>query len=171
MLHVSVICLGELWKGFTAHPAARGREVLRRWFEDTFRPWFAGRILPVTEAVAQHWGILDGECQIRGLTLSVTDGLIAATALITLSVCSPFCLGPPCSVSVPFAKGIALSVLHIIHISKTLAILGMRDSWQMPESHKSPTNLREITRRPRSNWRIRTPRTSLGRACDPVVLR
>jgi hypothetical protein len=74
-------------------------------------------------------------------------------------------------VSVPFAKGIALSGLHIIPISKILAIRGMRVSSQILESHKSLTDLREITRRPRSNWRIRTPRTSLGRACDPVVLR
>jgi toxin FitB len=81
LLHVSVICLGELWKGFTAHPDPRRREMLREWFEETFRPWFAGRILPVTEAVARRWGILDGESQVRGVTLPATDGLIAATAL------------------------------------------------------------------------------------------
>ena len=26
--------------------------------EDTLRPWFNGRILPVTERIAERWGIL-----------------------------------------------------------------------------------------------------------------
>jgi predicted nucleic acid-binding protein len=37
--------------------------------------------LPVSEAIAERWGILDGESQSIGRALSVPDGLIAATAL------------------------------------------------------------------------------------------
>ena len=45
------------------------------------RPWFDGRILPVTERIAEQWGILAGECQMKVRGLAVADGLIAATAL------------------------------------------------------------------------------------------
>jgi predicted nucleic acid-binding protein len=54
---------------------------LRKWLDTTLRPWFAGRILPVSEGVCERWGILEGQCQLKGLTLNVPDGLIAATAL------------------------------------------------------------------------------------------
>jgi toxin FitB len=81
LMYLSVISLGEVCKGFTAHPEPRRRDLLRRWFEETLRPWFKGRILPVSKAIAERWGILEGESQLRGLTLSVPDGLIAATAL------------------------------------------------------------------------------------------
>lgn len=54
---------------------------LERWLEAELRPWFAGRILPVDEAVADRWGALDGERQLEGAALNTADGLIAATAL------------------------------------------------------------------------------------------
>lgn len=44
-------------------------------------PRFHGRILPVTHSIANRWGVLDGECQLRGTPLSTADGMIAATAL------------------------------------------------------------------------------------------
>jgi predicted nucleic acid-binding protein len=80
-LHLSVISIGEVCKGFTIHPEERRRDILRKWLDETLRPWFAGRILPVSEAIAERWGILEGQCQLRGLTVNAPDGLIAATAL------------------------------------------------------------------------------------------
>jgi predicted nucleic acid-binding protein len=35
----------------------------------------------VTENVSNRWGILDGECQLKGTPLGTADGMIAATAL------------------------------------------------------------------------------------------
>ena len=35
----------------------------------------------VSEAIAERWGILDGECQLKGQPVAAPDGLIAATAL------------------------------------------------------------------------------------------
>lgn len=78
-LFFSVISIGEICKGFTVHPEEHRRASLRRWLNNTFRPWFAGRILPIGEAVSERWGILEGESQLRGLTLNVPDGMIAAT--------------------------------------------------------------------------------------------
>jgi predicted nucleic acid-binding protein len=80
-LHLSVISIGEVCKGFTVHPEEQRRVILRKWLDEMLRPWFAGRILPVSEEIAERWGILEGQCQLRGLTVSAPDGLIAATAL------------------------------------------------------------------------------------------
>jgi predicted nucleic acid-binding protein len=80
-LYLSVISLGELFKGLTLLPESKRRSQLEEWVEITLRSWFAGRILPVTEGIAERWGKLAGECQVRGTPLTVADGLIAATAL------------------------------------------------------------------------------------------
>jgi toxin FitB len=79
-LYVSVITLGEIRKGFTVVPERSRRLQLERWLDEELHPWFAGRILPVDEAVAERWGALDGERQLQGAPLNTADGLIAATA-------------------------------------------------------------------------------------------
>ena len=43
--------------------------------------WFHDRILPVTRAIAERWGVLDGQRQLAGRPLNIADGMIAATAL------------------------------------------------------------------------------------------
>jgi predicted nucleic acid-binding protein len=62
-------------------PVGKRRSDLQRWLDDTLRPWFDGRILPVTAPVAERWGILAGQSQLKGRVVKVADGLIAATAL------------------------------------------------------------------------------------------
>ncbi len=42
--------------------------------------WFEPRILPVTRAIAERWGKMDGLRQRAGRPLNTADGLIAATA-------------------------------------------------------------------------------------------
>jgi predicted nucleic acid-binding protein len=81
LMHISVITIGEVCKGITVHPEARRRAWLRQWLENELRPWFTGRILPVTEAISERWGILEGDCQLKGIGFNAPDGLIAATAL------------------------------------------------------------------------------------------
>ena len=80
-LYMSVVSLGELLKGLTLLPEGRRRERIQHWLDATLRPWFAGRILPVTETIAERWGILAGQRQLQGQPMKVADGLIAATAL------------------------------------------------------------------------------------------
>jgi len=80
-LFLSVISLGEIFKGITILPDSKRRRQLQQWIAETLRPWFDGRILPVSERVAECWGILAGECQLKGRGLTMADGLIAATAL------------------------------------------------------------------------------------------
>lgn len=49
--------------------------------EDLIPAWFAGRIPPFTQSIAELWGILEGQRQLAGSPLHVPDAWIAATAL------------------------------------------------------------------------------------------
>ncbi|MGB8888888.1 MAG: type II toxin-antitoxin system VapC family toxin [Candidatus Korobacteraceae bacterium] len=80
-LFISVVSLGEIFKGITVLPEGKRRQQLQQWVDETLLPWFDGRILPVSESVAERWGVLAGECQLTGRPLNVADGLTAATAL------------------------------------------------------------------------------------------
>ena len=45
------------------------------------RSWYADRILPVTESIAERWGHLAASAKQRGMAVTVVDAVIAATAL------------------------------------------------------------------------------------------
>lgn len=47
----SVISLAEICKGIAKLSESRKRTNLQEWLDSTLRPWFAGRILPVTEPI------------------------------------------------------------------------------------------------------------------------
>jgi toxin FitB len=78
---LSVMTIGEICKGIAALPVSQRRTALQAWLDIDVRSWFAGRILPVTEAIAERWGHLAATAKQQGLTLAVVDGVIAATAL------------------------------------------------------------------------------------------
>jgi toxin FitB len=79
---ISVVTLGEIRKGCELLDFGKRRMELEQWLEVEIREWFAGRILPVTEAVAERWGRLEAKRKRMGLPLNVADGQIAATALV-----------------------------------------------------------------------------------------
>jgi toxin FitB len=54
----SVLTIGEICKGIAELPASQKRAGLQDWLDIEIRSWFAGRILPVTEAIAERWGHL-----------------------------------------------------------------------------------------------------------------
>lgn len=78
---LSVMTIGEICKGIAGLPSSQKRTALQKWLDNDLRPWFAGRILPVTETIAERWGQLAAAAKQRGSTLAVVDGVIAATAL------------------------------------------------------------------------------------------
>jgi len=80
-LYLSAVTIGELRRGFVLLPAGRRRVELERWLENDLLPRFHARILPVTHSIADRWGVLDGQCQLKGTPLNTADGMIAATAL------------------------------------------------------------------------------------------
>ena len=57
LLFLSVVSLGEIFKGLTILPESKRRRELQHWIDETLRPWFDGRILPVSEAISERWGI------------------------------------------------------------------------------------------------------------------
>ena len=80
-LFLSVMTIGEICKGIASLPYSRRRTSLQDWLDVDVRAWYAGRILPVTESIAERWGHLASAAKQEGLTLAVVDGVIAATAL------------------------------------------------------------------------------------------
>ena len=80
-IFLSVLTIGEICKGIDTLPASQKRTNLQNWLDNDVRTWFAGRILPVTEAIAERWGHLAAAAKLRGMTLAVVDGLIAATSI------------------------------------------------------------------------------------------
>ena len=81
-LYLSVISLGEILNGITILPPSKRRTDLQQWLDGILRPWFGDRILRIDEPIAERWGVLAGQCKLRGRPLKVADGLIAATALV-----------------------------------------------------------------------------------------
>jgi len=80
-LFLSVVTIGEICRGLTVLPQGRRRSELETWFQTDLLMWFRNRILPVTHAIADRWGVLDGQSQLRGMPLNTADGMIAATAM------------------------------------------------------------------------------------------
>jgi predicted nucleic acid-binding protein len=80
-LFLSVLTLGEIRRGITNLPQGKRRAELDIWIETILKPRYAGRILPIDDAVAEQWGILSANARRIGKALNTIDGLIAATAL------------------------------------------------------------------------------------------
>lgn len=81
LLYLSVLTLGEIRKGLAVLPQGRRRTRLETWLEVDLRARFSGRILPIDGEIADRWGLLAANAKRAGKTLSVIDGLLAATAL------------------------------------------------------------------------------------------
>ena len=80
-LYASVPTFGEIRLGVELLPPSKRRTLLEQWLERDLHDWFEGRILPVDESIANRWGMLCAQAQLKGRSLSVVDALLAATAL------------------------------------------------------------------------------------------
>ena len=78
---ISVVTVGELRKGAILLPPSAKRTQIEYSIEVLIPVWFGERILPVTQPIAEHWGVLDAQRHQIGRPLGVADGMIAATAL------------------------------------------------------------------------------------------
>jgi len=81
ILYLSVLTVGEIRKGLAGLPQSKRRTHLETWLEVELQARFAGRIVPIDAAVADRWGLVAAEAKRKGKTLSVIDGLLAATAI------------------------------------------------------------------------------------------
>ncbi|WP_369601101.1 type II toxin-antitoxin system VapC family toxin [Hahella sp. SMD15-11] len=78
ILYVSVLTLGEIRKGIKALGKSQRKLKLLDWLETELPAFFAGRILPINDEVADRWGRLLASA---GRPLPAIDSLLAATAL------------------------------------------------------------------------------------------
>jgi len=79
VLLLSVVTIGEIRKGLTKLPDSKRKESLTVWL-NTLLEDYQPRILPVDMAVADNWGLIQGNAEMTGSPMSTIDGLIAATA-------------------------------------------------------------------------------------------
>ena len=80
-LYASVLTFAEIRLGVELLPPGKRRTQLEEWLDRELPAWFAGRVLTVDTAIADRWGVLRAQAQMKGRPLSVVDGLLAATAL------------------------------------------------------------------------------------------
>jgi predicted nucleic acid-binding protein len=81
LLYLSVLTLGEIRKGIASLREGSRRVVLEAWLDSDVVLRFAGRILPIDQAVADRWGRIAARAAAARSPLPVIDGLLAATAL------------------------------------------------------------------------------------------
>ncbi|HVR37959.1 MAG TPA: type II toxin-antitoxin system VapC family toxin [Thermoanaerobaculia bacterium] len=73
-ISVSVVTVEEIFFGLAWKPNPR----IRAWFNDFFAD--SCDVVPITQEIAEHAGILRGELRAKGISRSQADALIAATA-------------------------------------------------------------------------------------------
>jgi toxin FitB len=77
---LSAITVGELRRGTFLLPRSRRRSTLEAWIAGLVER-FADNILPVTMETCEIWAEVSATAQQRGRTISMADGLVAATAI------------------------------------------------------------------------------------------
>lgn len=81
-LYTSAVVLGELARGVALLADGPKKRQLSAWLHSDLRARFRDRVLGVSGEVALKWGELSGEAARRGVTVSMADGLIGATAIV-----------------------------------------------------------------------------------------
>jgi predicted nucleic acid-binding protein len=79
---LSVVTIHESRFGFELLPEGQKRRALEEWFEGLILPRFAGRILPITESIADECGRLLAASRKANAEAELGDALIAATARV-----------------------------------------------------------------------------------------
>jgi predicted nucleic acid-binding protein len=80
-LWTSVLNFGEIRKGIERLSPGRRRTDLELWLELDLARWFEYRLIPVSKAIADRWGIIAAQALAKGVSVPSVDCLIAATAL------------------------------------------------------------------------------------------
>ena len=79
--YLSVLTLGEIQKGISRLTDRKRKAALQNWLDVELQGRFGDRILPVSQEVAQTWGVISGESESKGVSIPTVDGLIGATAI------------------------------------------------------------------------------------------
>jgi len=81
ILYLSALTIGEVRNGIVRLVDGRKRQQLQQWLETDLKERFGQRLLPINSEIADIWGTITGQSQIKGITLPIVDGLIAATVI------------------------------------------------------------------------------------------
>lgn len=81
-VYLSVLTVGEIVKGITKLADAQRRTLLEDWLENRLKPRFHGRVLAITDRVAEVWGEVQGAAERDGCPIPTIDGLLGATAIV-----------------------------------------------------------------------------------------
>lgn len=80
---MSLVSIGELRRGASLLAQGSARRMhLEHYIEIKIPLLFGKRVLPVTQVIAERWGVLDAWRQAAGQPLGIADGMIAATATV-----------------------------------------------------------------------------------------
>jgi toxin FitB len=80
--YLSTVTLAEIRFGIERTNDEAFRQELTQWLNETLRPWFSDRILPVDEAVILKWRHMVEQGRKQGYTYSQPDLFIGATAAL-----------------------------------------------------------------------------------------
>lgn len=78
-LFLSVITIGEIRKGLTKLPNSKRKAELTNWL-NTLLENYKNRIYLIDLAVAENWGVIQGNAEKEGKPMSSIDSLIASIA-------------------------------------------------------------------------------------------
>jgi predicted nucleic acid-binding protein len=81
-LYLSVLTLGEIYKGISKIKDDKRAAKLERWVSQDLSTRFNGRIVPIDPLITERWGRLVGEKERTGEKIPVIDALIGATGLV-----------------------------------------------------------------------------------------
>jgi toxin FitB len=81
-LFLSVLTLGEVFKGIERLPLSRKRMNLQEWLDGDLSIRFEGRIYEISSEIAYESGKLAALAENSGKKISSVDGLISATARV-----------------------------------------------------------------------------------------
>ena len=79
-IFISALTLGEIEYGISILNDGRKKSAIMEWFEN-LKFQFKDQTLDVSPEIATRWGRLRASLKRKGFSISVVDGLIAATAI------------------------------------------------------------------------------------------
>src|SRR5271170_1578691 len=80
--YISVLTIGELQFGIAKlNENEKVKNLLQSWLFGHLIPSFENRILSVDQQICTIWGVMSAQAVRKGITLPVSDALIAATAI------------------------------------------------------------------------------------------
>ena len=80
-LFISVLTIGEIYKGIAKLPKSKKKEKLYEWVKYDLKERFSERILDFDLQSAAIWGKVQAQSELSGKAMPAIDGLIAATGI------------------------------------------------------------------------------------------